>query len=310
MRRALAVVLTLAMGACGGGSSSPTSPTTSTTTTTTTTAPTPTTTPVSTPTPTPVAPSNFGVFTFSFDAGTSVADQALIGEAVQLANDYFTSALGRTLSRAVEIRGVVSAQGCGGGGGGGAAAFTGIGFVTICMANQGWNIHGPIIKRKVVVHEVYHALQFERRWIGQQNPQAQGPMWLIEGVPELIAYRALDSRGLLSYSTAQGCQVKEFSDFALRSPPGLPNLNAVETPGAWGSTQGPLYALAMTGVDQLISSRGLGAFNTYMDSIANGANPWETAFQSAFGQTASAFYAQFPSYRSSLTIPSSYQCGV
>jgi len=302
--RASLLLLLPALAACGGGSASPTSPTSSTPSTTT---PTTTTPPVTTPAPAPVAPSNFGAFTFQFDAGTSVAEQALIGDAVQIANDYFMSALGRTLNNRVEIRGLTSVQGCSNQG---AAAFAGMGQVTVCMTNQGWNAHGPLIKRKIIIHEIYHALQFERRWLGQPNPQAHGAMWLIEGVPELVAFRALDSKGLLSYQTAQGCQVKEFSDFGQREPPGLPNLNAVETPAAWNSTRGPLYSVAMTGVDQLIASRGVTAVNTYMDALANGANPWETAFQSAFGQTPSAFYAQFPAYRASLPVPTSYQCSV
>jgi len=236
-----------------------------------------------------------------------VADQALIGEGVQIANDYFASALGRTLTSPTQIRGVLSATGCGQGGSG-ASAFTGSGSVTICMANQGWTTHGPVAKRKIVIHEVYHLLQFERRWLGLQTQAASGAMWLVEGAPELVAYRALDSRGLLSYATAQGCQIKEYTDFGLREPPGLPNLSAVEGAPAWNQTRGPLYALAMTGVDQLVTARGLGALNTYMDAIASGG--FQTAFQAAFGQTPTAFYDQFPAYRSSLSVPSSYQCGV
>lgn len=130
------------IAACGGGSSSPTSP--SSPTTPAAAAPTTTTPPVTAPTA--VAPSNFGVFTFTFDEGTSVSDQALIGEGVQIANDYFTAALGRTLARPSQIRGSLSAQGCGQGGG--ASAFTGSGIVTICMGNPGWTTHGPITKRK------------------------------------------------------------------------------------------------------------------------------------------------------------------
>lgn len=307
--RVLLVVASLpVLTACGGASSSPTSPTA--TTPSTTTPPVSTPTPTPTPAPTPVPPSNFGVFTFTFDAGTSVTDQALIGEGVQIANDYFSSAFGRTLSGAMQIRGSVSATGCGQGGGG-AAAFTGAGALTVCMANQGWTTHGPITKRKIVIHEVYHLLQFERRWLGLPTQAASGAMWLIEGVPELVAYKALDSRGLLPYSTAQGCQIKEYIDFGVREPPGLPNLSVVESPQGWNQTRGPLYALAMTGVDQLVNARGLSSLNTYMDGIAaGGSTPFMTAFQNAFGQTTTAYYDQFPAYRASLSVPASYQCGV
>jgi len=302
--RAFVLVGCLVLTACGGGSSSPTSPTPAATTTPTT--------PVATPAPAPAPapPANFGVFTFTFDAGTSASDQALIGEAVQIATDYFTSTFGRTLTTPIQIRGSLTAQGCGLNGTGGAAAFTGQGSTTYCLGNQGWNANGPILKRKIVIHETYHLLQFERRWLGLPNGQGSGPSWIIEGSAELVAYRALDSRGLLPYSTSQGCQVKEFTDFGTQQPPGLPNLDAVESTDAWSRTPGPLYALAMTGMDQLLSGRSLTSLNTYMDAIANAANPWPAAFQSAFGQTSSSFYAQFPSYRASLSVPASYQCRV
>lgn len=302
-RTLLIAVLPLLAACSGGGSSSPTSPSSpAAPAATTPTTPTP---PVTTPTA--IAPSNFGVFTFTFDDGTSVADQALIGEGVQIANDYFTAAFGRTPTRASQIRGALSAPGCGQGGGG-ASAFTGSGTVTICMGNLGWTTHGPITKRKIVIHEVYHLLQFERRWLGLQTTAASGPMWLVEGAAELAAYKAIESRGLSPYSTAQGCQIKEYTDFGQRQPPGLPNLSALDSQQNWAQTQGPLYALAMTGVDQLVTARGLGALTSYMDAIAPSGPAG--AFQSAFGQSQTAFYDQFPAYRAALPVPASYQCGV
>lgn len=58
-----------------------------------------------------------------------------------------------------------------------------------------------------------------------------------------------------------------------------------------------------------IPARGLGALNTYMDAIAGGA-AYQGAFQSAFGQTITAFYDQFPAYRAGLAVPPAYLCGV
>jgi len=298
IRAGILTVLVTSVVACGGGGGSSPAPTAPTATT-----PAATTPPASTPAPAPQPPANFGVFTFSFDAGTSAADQELIGAATQIANDYFTAAFGRTITTATQVRGVLSAAGCNQGG---SAAFTGAGSVTFCLANPGWMQPGPILRRKIVVHELYHVLQFERRWLGV--PQT-GPDWIIEGSAELVGYKGLDSKGVLAYATAQGCQIKEYTDFGVRQPPGLPNLSAVESHQAWQTTQGPLYALAMTGMDQLITARGLGALNTYMDAIGNG-TAYQTAFQSAFGQTTTAFYDQFPAYRAALTVPPAYLCGV
>lgn len=298
------LVLTVALAACGGGSgsNSPTAPSSTPAATTP-----PTTPPVPATPPTPAPPANFGPYTFVFDAGTSAADQALIGEATRLAHDFFQATFGRTIERPTEIRGLLNAQGCGAGGGGGAAAFTGIGFVTFCLGNQGWIQPRPITRRKIVVHEIYHVMQFERRWLGTQ--QNSGALWVIEGSAEVVGYRGIDSAGLLSYDTARGCQVREFTDFAMREPPGLPNLSELESNQAWGQTRGPSYTVAMTGMDQLLSTRSLTALNTYMDAIAGG-TPWQTAFQNAFGQSTSAFYAQFPAYRAGLPVPPTYLCGV
>ena len=298
--RALVLVLISTAVACGGGSgASPTSPSQ--------TPPAAAAPPAPAPAPTPAPPSNFGPYTFVFDPGTSAADQALIGEATRLAHDFFQSAFGRTIERPTEIRGLLNAQGCGAGGGG-AAAFTGIGFVTFCVGNQGWSQPRPITRRKIVVHEIYHVMQFERRWLGNAQ-QNSGPLWIIEGAAEVVGYRGIDSAGLLPYDTARGCQVREFTDFAMREPPGLPNLSELESNQAWGQTRGPSYTVAMTGMDQLLSTRSLTALNSYMDAVAGG-TAWQTAFQNAFGQSTSAFYAQFPAYRAGLAVPPTYLCGV
>jgi hypothetical protein len=291
-RSAVLVCTILAASGCGGGASSPTGPTPASS------AP-----PTAAPPATPQPPYNTGVFSFSFDAGTSVNDQALIGEAVQIANNYFSTTFGRPLANATQIRGVMSAPGCAEGG---SAAFTGAGSITFCLGNPGWTMPGPVARRKIVVHEMYHLLQFERRWLG--SPLTAGPDWIIEGAAEVIGYKGIDGQGLLSYSTAQGCQVKEVADFGARNPPGLPNLSALESRQAWQTTQGPLYALAMTGIDQLIASRGVTSLNIYMDAIAGGA-AFQAAFQQAFGQTIAAFYDQFPGYRGGLIVPPTYLCG-
>ena len=248
--------------------------------------------------------SDFGVYTFSFDAGTSASDQQLINGAIRFANDFLQSTFGRTVTVATRVSGVLSAPGCAQGGG---AAFTGPGSITFCLANPGWMMPGPVTRQKIVIHELYHVLQFERRWLG--NPQTAGPDWIIEGSAEVVGYQGIAARGLLPYTTATGCQVKELTDFSVRQPPGLPNLAALESRMQWQTTPGPLYTLAMTGIDQLLNGPGLGALNTYMDAVGGG-TAWPAAFQQAFGRTPAAFYDQFPAYRASLPVPPNYLCGV
>ena len=64
----------------------------------------------------------------------------------------------------------------------------------------------------------------------------------------------------------------------------------------------------MLGMDQLTAGPGLNAIKIYGDAVAGG-TAWPAAFQSAFGTSSTAFYAQFPSYFASLPVPASYQCG-
>jgi hypothetical protein len=285
-------VLAMNCGGGSGGSSTPTSPTP----------------PVTTPAPTPTTPTVTvtGPYTFDFAAGTSTTDQNLIRDAIQFAHDFMQSTFGRTVEQQTAISGVVSGAGCSQGGG---AAFTGSRSITFCLGNPGWTVHGPITKQKIVIHELYHVLQFERRWIGQP---AAGAHWVIEGAAEVVGYRGVSSRNLLAYPTAVGCQVKEAFDFDTRQPPGLPNLSLLETTQQFQTTVGPTYTVSMMGIDQLLTTAGMSALNTYMDAVAAGAGPtaWHSAFQSAFGTSHTSFYAQFPAYRSGLTVPPTYLCGV
>ncbi|HXD75197.1 MAG TPA: hypothetical protein VN628_15715, partial [Vicinamibacterales bacterium] len=84
--------------ACGSSSSSPSAPSSSSsggsTTTTTTTAP---------ATATSTTTTTSGLFTFTFEAGTQVADQDLIKNAITAASAFFQSAAGRTVTQATTI---------------------------------------------------------------------------------------------------------------------------------------------------------------------------------------------------------------
>jgi hypothetical protein len=244
-------------------------------------------------------------FTFLFAVGTSAADQQTIRDNVLYAHGYHQTIFGRQVKEPTTIMTVLSPTG--GCSQGGAAAFTGLHTVTFCLGNPGWIQPGSIAKQKIVQHETFHLWQFEYKWLG--NPATAGATWVIEGSAELMGYKGVDARGLLSFTTAVGCQVKEVADFASTRPPGLPVLSSVETQQAFATTQGPLYAQSMLAMDQLTSSGGgLASLRTYADAIAGG-TAWQTAFQSSFGMSTSAFYAQFPSYRAGQAVPPNYLCG-
>jgi hypothetical protein len=248
--------------------------------------------------------SSLAPYTFVFASGTSAADQQLIRDGVQNAHAFQKATFNRNIQNATTVSGATSAQGCANGG---AAAFTGPGAVTFCVANVGWMANGPILKQKIVQHELFHVWQFEYHWLG--NPATAGATWIIEGSAELVGFRGIAAVNLLSNATALGCQVKQVADFAKQNPPGLPALSQVESQQSFQTTVGPLYAKSMIAMDQLVTTQGLVALKTYGDALAAG-TAWPTAFQTAFGTSTTTFYAQFQAYNAGLAVPPNYLCGV
>ena len=164
-------------------------------------------------------------------------------------------------------------------------------------------MHGPVTRRKIIIHEVFHLLQFEQRWIG--GPQPAGLHWMIEGAAEYLGWLGIANQGTVSIGTARGCMLKEVTDFTASQPPGLPDLNLLESAQSF-SRPGPVYPLAMLGVQHLMSTSSADALLTYGAAIAAG-NTAESAFQNAFGASLPAFYQQFQTWKA-LPVPATYEC--
>jgi hypothetical protein len=240
-------------------------------------------------------------YTFNFAAGTNPNDMQTIRDGVQDAHAYHKTVFARQVQKPTTISSLLTATG--GCAQGGAAAFTGSQTITFCVGNPGWTQPGPTLRQKITQHELFHVWQFEYKWLG--NPTLAGAHWVIEGSAELMGFRGLDAKGLLPFSTAIGCQVKQVADF----PPGLPPLANVETAQSFSTTIGPLYSQSMLAMDQLTTSGGgLTSLRAYTDAIAAG-TAWSTAFQASFAMSTSAFYSQFPAYRAGQAVPPQYLCG-
>ena len=118
-----------------------------------------------------------------------------------------------------------------------------------------------------------------------------------------VGWQGVASEGLVTFDTVRGCMAKEVSDFAIRTPPGLPNLSAFETQEqAFQQTAGPLYPLSMLGVDPIVTGRGINALMAYGSSVAQH-TAWPTAFQNSFGASTADFYTQWPPYLASRPVP-------
>jgi hypothetical protein len=107
--------------------------------------------------------STSGVFTFTFPTGTQLSDPDLIKNAVTAQAAFFQTVFGRTITQATTITGSTTDAGCANGG---SSAFTGIRFITICVANPGWTVHNALNRQKIIMHELFHVLQFEMQRLG------------------------------------------------------------------------------------------------------------------------------------------------
>jgi hypothetical protein len=246
-------------------------------------------------------------FTFVF-SGTSAADAQIVRDGVQEAARFFKQTFNRTMQNATTITASTTDATCQQRAGN--TAYTVAGAVTICTASPGWTTMGPNMKEKIVVHENFHLLQNEVRWIGG----VPTPTWLIEGSAELMGFGGMADVGTIPLTMARSCNIKEWSDFLTRGNPPMPPLSALETNQAWNTVNGPSYDPAFLAADYLTTNApggaGLTSFVTFWTAIAAG-TAWPTAFQAAFGQTSAAFYAAFPGYSGTLLAspPATYLCG-
>jgi hypothetical protein len=240
------------------------------------------------------------VFTFTFDPGTQLSDQDLIRNAVTSANSFFQSTFGRSVTQPTTINISASAAGCADPG---SSAFTGQRSMTICGANRGWTVHNSLNRQKIVMHESFHLVQFEMRWLGTPNPDATSAHWIDEGTAEFVGWKSVANAGLISYDAARACMVAQAAP-----APSSQTLSGMETgPGFGGAGAGVPYQLSMIGIDQLVTPKGMASLMAYGTAVAGGTS-WPTAFQNVFGTSTSAFYAQYPSYRASLS--ASDTCGI
>ena len=247
-----------------------------------------------------------GLFTFSFSAGMSLAQQDLIRSTILSGNTFFQTSMGRTIQQPTTILAtstkplcVVETQAPGFTGG----AVNGLpAEITICVGNMSWLSLTSLHKQKFIIHELFHLVQFEMNWREEgvfDGPL--GPYWIVEGAAEYVGWRGVESMGLVTRDTARGCNARMASEVGAPADASLDTLEDEE--GFHGVHWG--FEFGMLGIDQLLLSRDFPALATY-GRLQQGM-PWRTAFESAFGISTTAFYAEFPSYRAGLSSLASSQ---
>jgi len=237
-----------------------------------------------------------GQVTFDVDAGVAQADQDVIRSGITLAQSYFLSAFSWTPTQPVKIivrvgtNGPIQAQAQGA-------------QITVYAGNADWQRFGPEFKRKTLVHEFFHVMQFFLGWT-QPNQQLTSALWLLEGTAEYVGYLgAYAEQGVNSVDQLRGChQLRVVSGVR------MPRLSELEGQGFYDvSRQGaPVYSIGYLAAEFAVRESGLRSLSTFGLSVAT--SPWQDAFLRAFGSPLSAFYDAFEQYRDSWRPPGSYSC--
>jgi hypothetical protein len=144
------------------------------------------------------------------------------------------------------------------------------------------------IKLKIVAHEAFHLLQSE--WVrGYPGASNTGPMWLLEGTAEYIAFRAIADNGLVSFNDARaGWRI---SARTVQAP-----LRSLETYAGFLPESVPYHLSPLAAERLLGTTLGLPAFVSFYEAIGAGA-AWRDAFLNTFGRTVDAFYDDYEAYR-------------
>ena len=241
---------------------------------------------------------------YQFADGVSDADRSYVREGLALASDYFTATFGMTVQNPVTVN--VLNEPLAGRSSDEAAMHTIRIFAT---EESGWlKYETPLSRRGVLAHELFHVLQDE--WAPAKWAQAYrtrdklpiiGPIWLMEGSAELVAYKALVAKGLVPYGHVTLC----FTNSVVYNNP--PALQDMETSDGFYVPNVPTYRLGALAVDYLTANRGVASLRTYFEQV--GAGSWQVAFQTAFGMDISTFYTQFAQYRAQWQRPTTRACG-
>lgn len=237
-----------------------------------------------------------GQVTFEVDAGVSQSEQDVIRSGVMLAQSYFLSTFSWTPTQPVKVvvragtNGPIQAQAQGA-------------QITVYAGNSDWQRFGPEFKRKTLVHEFLHVMQYFLGWI-PANQQVTSALWLLEGSAEYVGYlAAYAGQGVNSVDQLRGCHQYRVSN-GVR----IPRLSELEGQGFNDvSRQGaPVYSIGYLAAEKAAEASGLRSLTTF--GLAAATSPWQDAFLRAFGTPLTAFYDAFEQYRNAWRAPGSYTC--
>jgi hypothetical protein len=238
------------------------------------------------PRPTPPSPANV---TYRISGAVAASDIAEVHEGVARAGAYLGASVGgdRTGPLTVNVSvGSGTEQFC--------CTAAGPTF-DIVTSNTAWSAPTAAApdtwtasteRKELAAHEYSHTWQYA---IGGRACMVGGPRWLTEGMAESLAYRSLVDAGLIP-----AANMDVFTKRQLRNGRYV-TLQSLET--SWPADVNP-FAMGYLAVDRMLAANGPLALRTWCTRVGRGES-WQSAFTGAFGQTPSAFYASFESFRAS-----------
>ena len=165
--------------------------------------------------------------------------------------------------------------------------------ITILCANPELTLGGALTLsevRYVLAHELTHLVQFQIAGAAAPNlavgrrQQIQGPLWLIEGIAEVV-----------SFSLTTGASLQEYRAFSVdqlgKGP--LPALESLAGRGALAENAEARYRMGTIATVDLIATHGYERIGRFFTALGNSAD-FDTAFEESFGRSPAAFYDAFP----------------
>lgn len=144
-------------------------------------------------------------------------------------------------------------------------------------------------RKEIAGHEYVHVWQGHQGRAGCLN----GPIWLVEGMPEAISYRTMVRDGLIDPAALERFERRWIS--SARYVP----LRELET--SFANDTMP-YNVSWLAVDRVLAPGSQASLRAYCERVGNGM-AWRTAFAQSFGESVDSFYSRFEAYRAEFVGP-------
>lgn len=212
--------------------------------------------------------------------GVSAADEATARAGVELARTYIAGTFGAPLEQDLDVavRDAEDSRSPY------IVAYAGGDELVVYTGSIGWQTLSPALRTQVIVHEYVHI--FQRDELGYTGDVS--PMWLIEGMAEVVSFDAVEAIGIVDPRAVVDEQARQ----VVAGSGVLPRLAALEDIDDYQSADGPIYPLSFLAVRRLIGDPAEGRLQRYLD-LVDGGMPWRRAFPRAFGTDLDDFYDAF-----------------